>query len=190
MLKNSKYELFAQGLAKGINQTESALQAKLVTAKSTDRYAKACKLAKRPEIKKRVAELVLRADMSISKDIKITREWLRAELIINVHAARDAGNYGASNKALEMLGNNAGGDCSFVQRQEITVWDGDLSTLSDDQVERMTQQFERLAFGADVARLHSEKRRVLKAAGSEVIEMVQTEPAKFEQETPMEDPLA
>jgi hypothetical protein len=44
--------------------------------------------------------------------------------------------------------------------------DGDLSTLSEEALERATYCFERIVFGEDKARLSAEKRRALLEAGA------------------------
>jgi hypothetical protein len=167
-LKNPKHELFCQAIVNGASQVDAAKQAKLFRPDSKNFHTMACRLAKRKEIVRRIAALALRGENRVAKDFKVTREWLVAQLVSNVLQAKEQNQVSAANKALEMLGNNAGGDCSFVQRTEVTLWDGDLSTLDDNQLRRMAEHFERLAFGQDQARLLSEKRRVLLAAGAVV----------------------
>jgi hypothetical protein len=168
-LKNPKHERFCVEIVNGRSAEEAAREVGLFPKSNPGSFkAQACRLSKRKEIARRITALSLRGETRIAKDFKVTREWLIAELVTNALQARQSGQISASNKALEMLGNNAGGDCSFVQRTEVTVWDGDLSTLTDDQLRRMAEHFERLAFGQDQARLLAEKRRVLAAAGAVV----------------------
>lgn len=53
-----------------------------------------------------------------------------------------------------------------VERSEVKIWNGDPSTLSDEQLGNLVGHLERIAFGEDKARLIEEKRRVMIEAGA------------------------
>ena len=68
-----------------------------------------------------------------------------------------------------------------VDKSEVAhFWDGDISALDDDALQKLAYHLERIAFGEDRARMLEEKRRTLLLAGTspEVIEaeFIQAEP--------------
>jgi hypothetical protein len=142
-LPNTRHELFCQYLTQGKSQT-----AAYTAAGFAGGAGNACTLAHRPEIEARVAELVAektsgRTNLDANADLEHARAvnqalatseidpaWIISELMENVKAAREAGQFAAANKALELLGREVGlfqeknagkkGEDDERQRQEAT----------------------------------------------------------------------
>lgn len=53
-----------------------------------------------------------------------------------------------------------------VEKSENVNWNGDLSAMTDEQLEAMTQYFERIGYSSDRAKLEADKRRALVEAGT------------------------
>jgi hypothetical protein len=119
-LTNVKHELFCRGLAAGKSQSQAYADAGY--EKSTTNSSV---MARRPDIKERVAELLEEkeqrfnggpnGDLDYEAAVERARGeavidpgWVIAELMENAKLARDAGQYAASNKALELLGKEVG----------------------------------------------------------------------------------
>jgi hypothetical protein len=120
-LPNTRHELFCQYLTQGKSQT-----AAYAAAGFAGGAGNACTLAHRPEIEVRVAELVAektsgRTNLNANADLEhaqavnqalatseIDPAWIISELMENVKAAREAGQFAAANKALELLGREVG----------------------------------------------------------------------------------
>jgi hypothetical protein len=88
----------------------------------------------------------------------VDRLFVLRELRDNALAAKRNRQYSASNKALELLGKELG----MFQDQggNWLHWDGDLSKLSDPQLEKLTYVFEKMAFGDDEAKIFASRRRM------------------------------
>jgi phage terminase small subunit len=140
VLKNARWEKFAQEVALGKSATEAYLAAGFVT-KSKVAKVNAHKLRNRPEVDQRIDELMGWKEESNAraKEIVIermadkiagTREWIIDRLVENVERAMQArqatdgegnpvGEFkydgGTANKALELLGKEVG---MFVDRTE------------------------------------------------------------------------
>lgn len=77
-LKNPKHELFAQEMAKGRRQEDAHLEAGYTAKTSEARRAAACRLASRPDITARVAELQARVAVRTEISIASVTERLLA----------------------------------------------------------------------------------------------------------------
>jgi phage terminase small subunit len=121
-LSNPKREKFAQGLAKGLNASEAMREAGYGDVRNSSR------LTNNDEIMRRVDELRSRA----VENVMITREWIIEQLVDNARRARDAGDFGPSNKAFELLGKEIG---MFVERTENININHDVTDepLSDEE---------------------------------------------------------
>ena len=126
-LANPRYEMFAQCLARGLTQVESAAKAGFSNAGGN-----ACTTAKRPEIIARVQELQQErlneldtgsttifsgsaADVEHQEAMEralqtgsIDRGWIVAQLLENARLARQVSQFAASNAALIALGKEIG----------------------------------------------------------------------------------
>ena len=92
--------------------------------------------------------------------MSLSREFVLRELMDNALQAKKNQEWPASNRALELLGKELG-----MFNHPEPVWDGDLATLTDQQLLRITEQLERAVYGEDRARLEADKRRFLRKAG-------------------------
>jgi hypothetical protein len=89
----------------------------------------------------------------------------------NAMQAKKNQEWSASNRAFELIGKELG-----MFNHAEPVWDGDLATLTDQQLGRITEQFERAVYGEDRARLEADKRRALRRTG--LIVDVEAEPSE------------
>jgi phage terminase small subunit len=103
-LSNARHELFVQELAKGVSASDACRAVGIDPRNST-------RLTKNDEIQRRLAELQERAVTSVM----LSREWVLERLVDNAKAAREAGDFGPSNQALNLLGKELG---MFVERTE------------------------------------------------------------------------
>lgn len=110
-LKNDNWEKFAQAMARGVNQTNSALEAGYST---TSAHVRGCELAKRKDVRARIEELQQRAEKAAVAALAVDRQWVLRELVANVEAARDSKNQNAVNRALELVGKEIG---MFIDRK-------------------------------------------------------------------------
>ena len=114
-LSNNKHELYARNMAVGMTQIDA-----FVAAGYEHNYGNASTLANKKHVKDRVTELMdeRRAGREIDNtdvnaeiadsEFGINEAWVVRQLKTNSTEARDAGQYAASNKALEILGKVCG----------------------------------------------------------------------------------
>lgn len=110
-LSNNMWEKFAQAMARGVNQTKSALEAGY---NETSAHVRGCELAKKPAVKERIEELRKKADKLAVQAVACDREWVLRELVATYEAARAAKNQTAANRALELIGKEQG---MFIDRK-------------------------------------------------------------------------
>lgn len=116
-LPNPKHEKVARYLSEGLAQDVAYEKAGFAYSK-----AAANLLCRRPHMRERVAQLVQEQEDNLTneemevpdgeeilEDVNITRTWLLKQLSDNVLKSKRAGQFSASNKAIEMLGNYLGG---------------------------------------------------------------------------------
>ena len=104
-LKFPKYEKFAQLIASGKTRTEAALEMGYAKARAGNTGSD---LARRPDIAARVQELKVSGNAAALKMVALSRKYVLDELMINVQLARQEHQIPASNRALELLGNEIG----------------------------------------------------------------------------------
>ena len=110
-LKNEMWEKFANAMARGVNQTNSALEAGYSDVSA---HVRGCELAKKPDIRARIEELQKKAEKAAVAALAVDRQWVLRELVANAEAARAAKNQNAVNRALELVGKELG---MFVDRK-------------------------------------------------------------------------
>lgn len=129
-LANARHERFAQELAKGKSATEAYAEAGYEESRSA-----ASRLSANVNVQARVAELKERAAANVS----LTREWVLEQLVDNAAKAKEAGDFGPSNQALNLLGKELG---MFVERTENVniehVVSDDLPTAEEWEAEHGT----------------------------------------------------
>ena len=156
-LRNPRHEQFAQLIAAGKTPAEAYV---LVGYAEKTAYTCGPRLLKQASVGARVAELQHTVAVATVTRMSLSREFVLRELMDNALQAKKNQEWPASNRALELLGKELG----MFNHPEL-AWDGDLATLTDQQLERITELFERAVYGDDRARLEADKRRFLRKAG-------------------------
>lgn len=118
VLSDPKHEKFARMLAEDVDPASAYSRAGFTPSKGN-----AMILARRPHIVNRVDEIRAEAQNNLKiegdddapledeetiENVEVTRVWLLRQLTDNVVKAKRAGQYSASNKAIEMLGSYLG----------------------------------------------------------------------------------
>lgn len=164
-LKKARWEALAQGLALGKSQRQAAEDAGY---SGKNAVSIGCKLAKRPEIKERVKELIPIAALKKEHAIIMSKTWVLAGIREIIESAKAAGQWDTARKGYVDIGKELG---MFVQQTSTKFeWDGDISQLNESQLERFQYVLERMAFGDDQARINAARRKALTAAGVTVME--------------------
>lgn len=129
-LSNPRHERFAQELAKGKSQSEA-----YQTAGYEPSEPNASRLTRNDKVQARVAELQARA----VENVMLSREWVLEQLVDNATKAKQAGDFGPSNQALNLLGKELG---MFIERTENVniehVVSDDLPTAEEWETEHGT----------------------------------------------------
>jgi hypothetical protein len=142
ILQNQRWELFAQGIAKGLTQGEAYIQAGYKPSRSAP-----SRLFENVRVKERVQELVGRQAVKII----INKQFITEALIDNLEKAlgRKPVKIGAdgqevyiyrgdvANKAIQLAGIELG---MFVEKKNITHTASNLDHLSDLELVKLVQQ--------------------------------------------------
>ena len=142
ILQNQRWELFAQGIAKGLTQGEAYIQAGYKPSRSAP-----SRLFENVRVKERVQELVGRQAVKII----INKQFITEALIDNLEKAlgRKPVKIGAdgqevyiyrgdvANKAIQLAGIELG---MFVEKKNITHTASNLDNLSDLELVKLVQQ--------------------------------------------------
>jgi hypothetical protein len=158
-------EQYCQLRARGMQQTAAARRAGY--AKNSAKVT-AHRLEQDPLIRERIAQLTERArqrDIPLEDPEQhvrtgISKDWIRKMLLRNALEAMEAGSYSAANRALELLGKDAG---MFQEPKRDMPPDGDLSKLTDQQLDAWIEYFARIAY-PDPAEREKAKREALAKA--------------------------
>src|SRR5262245_10865684 len=118
MLKNTKRELFAQGLAKGLNVDKAYTEAGFAPGR-----ANASRLKQHPEVQARLTELLAAG----AERAEVNAERVVQMLVAAHDQAVEAKQYGPAVRAAELLGRRHG---MFVDKTTFTA----ESQLSDDDL--------------------------------------------------------
>ena len=121
VLKNPKWERFAQELAKGKSQAEAYVDAGYAGHESS-----ACRLQSNAKIQARIDELLERS----AKKVEITIDWLRDQLIGDHELARELGQASAAVSATNSIGKLYG---LIVERKEVGR-PGEFESMNADQL--------------------------------------------------------
>jgi hypothetical protein len=156
VLNNPRRERFAQLVATGRSATDA-----YVAAGYAKKAAYTCgpRLLKVVSVRARVRELDHTFACVSASRAAVDREFVLRELRDNALAAKRNRQYSASNRALELLGKELG---MFQDQGEdwLDHWDGDLSKLSDLQLEKLTYVSGKMAFGDDEAKILAIRRQM------------------------------
>jgi phage terminase small subunit len=123
-----KQQRFVQEYCVDVNATQAAIRAGY-SARSAGSIG-AENLTK-PEIASAISAVLART----AAKLELSKEWVLRELISTVAAAKEAGQFAASNKALELLGRQLG---CFSDRLDLDFTD--LSSISDAELERRRRE--------------------------------------------------
>lgn len=136
-LFNPRQERFAQELANG----HSAASAYELAGFKPNRH-NAARLARADHIRARVTEILAgrnemtrKATEMATERLSITKETILRELWDNAQKAKDAGQIGPSNRALELLGKELG---MFIDRKEISARRG-VNDMTDAELMEIIQ---------------------------------------------------
>ena len=146
-LHNSRHEQFAHLVASGKTPAEAYVA---VGYAGKTAYTCGPRLLKKVSVQARVSELQQTVATAAVTRAALDREFVLRELMDNALKAKQNHEWSASNRALELLGKELG---MFTQAE--VPWDGDLATLTDQQLEKVSAYFERIAFGGDQAKLQA-----------------------------------
>lgn len=116
VLANQKHEIFAQLVAEGTNASQAYLEAGY-NATGGAIKANASRLLSSANVKARIAELNAKTESAVIRLIAVDKAWVIEQLIDNAKQAKDEGQIGPANRALELIGKELG---MFVDRKELT----------------------------------------------------------------------
>lgn len=98
-LENARHERFAQGLANGKTADEAYAEAGFKPNRGN-----AATLKAKQSVQARVKELTERA----ADGVVLTKQWVLEQLADNAARAKKVGDFGPSNKAIELIGKHLG----------------------------------------------------------------------------------
>ncbi len=172
LLSNPRNELYAQFRAAGHSPTEAAELAGFAP-NSAKKNAK--RIDSNNGVQSRIAELCTLAQTIPTVSAWLNRNYVLQSLKNVFDRAMEKDKLGDAIRALELIGKELG---MFIERRDVTIWDGDVSKLDDRQLATLTKQLEVLAFGEDEARVRDERRKALSLEGP----VVELPPVKDENE--------
>src|SRR3990167_2140788 len=105
ILLNPKHEVFAQETVKGLTQTDAA---KVAGFSAHTAAQQGCKLAKRPEIQKRVIELRNQGDSLATASVALSKEWVLTRLMTLEQIAEKKQQVSAATRCVELIGKELG----------------------------------------------------------------------------------
>lgn len=130
VLPNAKHEMFAQHIANG-----TPLYKAYVLAGYRESRPNACTLKQRPEILERIDELLERKNNILERSatqaansLAVDKKWVMQRLIGNAESAESARDFGASNRALELVGKEMG---MFINRSVSVDISADFANLDN-----------------------------------------------------------
>jgi hypothetical protein len=133
VLTQPKWEAFCVAYAEHGNGTKAAIEAGYSSgANGSGAAVRASTLLKKPEIKKRIDELRQRLKKKTFASVGVDRAWVLEKLKENAEQALESRDRAAANRALELLGREAG---LFVERKQILV--GPLEQLDAPRLQRL-----------------------------------------------------
>ncbi len=164
-LSTTKYERFCVARVQGMSQTRAAIAAGYSVKRAS---STGCMLARKPEIVNRISELsvvVAQRSAQRSTDLAvIDKEMVLQGIAETIELARAANKFSDMLKGYELLGKHLK---LFDRAGEEIPWDGDLSKLTDEQLEYAQQYWRKLADPAVVARVE----RQLALESGEIIDV-------------------
>lgn len=178
-LNNARNELFAQGIAKGMNQTAAARHAGYSESHCG---VTGSRLAKHLNIKARVEEIQNKMEQRTIATVSVSIEWVIQGLIQNIEDAREEKQFGVVRQCFVDIGKHLGG---FIDRVDSTIqYPEDISSLNDKQRTTVMRWLARMAYPDDPAAAEA---ALQLPSGTEVIEgKAEVNETKKEEETSQE----
>jgi phage terminase small subunit len=174
-LRNPRHERFTQLVASGMTTARAYVAAGFTGRGSAQ---SASRLAMRPDVAARIAELSNRASDAAMTRATVDREWVLSSLktvaqrCLQAEPVRDSrgketGVYrfqpAAANRSLELLSRALG---MFRDESDHAFkWDGSLDKLTAEQLANLMRSLEAIAFGGDQAAIEKAKAEALEESG-------------------------
>lgn len=111
ILKNPRHEKFCQFYSQGMSQEDAYEKAGYKRNRKS-----ANNLWTKMDIKQRVSEIKEELQEEIKVEFKMSKEEVLNELLTNANLARQAEQYSAANKAMELIGKEIG---LFVEKKKV-----------------------------------------------------------------------
>jgi hypothetical protein len=142
-LTNVRHEQFAALVAGGMPVSRAYQQAGFSGRGAPQ---SACRLAKTPAVANRIAELKKDLSDSTLRESLVDRQWVMARL---KYLAETAETASARIRALELCGKAIG--MFKHEREDSFSWDGDLTTLTSEQLARLMASLEAMIAAEEAA---------------------------------------
>lgn len=130
VLRNPRYELFAQGIAAGLSPAEAYARC---GARGLNHALCGSKLSRKPEIRKRIEELLQNA----ARRSELSRRDILDRIYQDWELARKLGQVPAALKAAELMGKEM--HRMFVERKEVGG-PGDFDNKTEDELRQILQE--------------------------------------------------
>lgn len=130
LLRNPRYELYAQGIAAGLSPGDAYLKAGF---KGKNASVAARKIATRPEVQRRIEELLTNA----ARRSELSRKDILDRIFQDWELARKLGQVPAALKAAELMGKEM--HRMFVERKEVGG-PGDFDNKTEEELKAIIQE--------------------------------------------------
>ena len=155
VLGNPRHEKSSQLVASGVKPTEAYVS---LGYKPTGAKQAASRLLTKVDVRERVSELQQAAARSTAEAVILNRERVLNRLSQLSHEAQQKGHYSAATRCEELIGKEIG---MFVDRRAHFLWDGDLTKIPTDQLEKITERLLMDAYGGDMHAVEAAKKEIL-----------------------------
>ena len=113
-------------------------------------------------MKARIAELSARVDQAIARAVILSKDGVLEGITETIELARAEKKYADMLRGYELLGKH---HRLFDRAAEGLSWNGDPSTLTEEQLEALCTYLERIAFNGDKAKIEEARKRAMIEAG-------------------------
>ena len=147
VLHNPRHEQFAQLVASGKDLTQSFISAGYSKANAV---SCARRLSRKEQVRARIVELQAAGAQAVVTGVDMDKSWVLLELR---KIAENGKSESVKVRALELCGKELG---MFANTS--IEWNGDPSKLTDQQLDKLIECFERRAFGGDRTKVEEARR--------------------------------
>lgn len=130
ILRNPRYELYAQGIAAGLSPGDAYTKA---GGKAKDPRSASQSIASRPEVQNRIQELLANA----AKRSELSRKDILDRIFADWELARKLGQVPAALKAAELMGKEM--HKMFVERKEVGG-PGDFDNKTEEELRQIVEE--------------------------------------------------